>query len=256
MRLDIDYVSDMHLNFYIKNVDLIEGFFNDKVRVQVGSNILVIAGDISEDIDMIRKTLEVLNNYYEKIIYVVGNHEYYIPNMLWYKSSMGESFNYKSINKIYKLFEICNDCGVILLDHNNSNHGIYRYNDFLIAGDTLWYKPKNILDWVYYYPMQSDSMFIMSELSKRDKIIKLHDDSMKWYDELPRVDLMISHIPPLKNSNNGCYYNDIDVYKANTWIYGHDHKERDIINNGVRFVSNPWGYESKDFKIKKLTLEK
>ena len=99
-------------------------------------------------------------------------------------------------------------------------------------------------------------MFIMSELSKRDKIIKLHDDSMKWYDELPRVDLMISHIPPLKNSNNGCYYNDIDVYKANTWIYGHDHKESDIINNGVRFVSNPWGYESKDFKIKKLTLEK
>ena len=57
MRLDIDYVSDMHLNFYIKNVDLIEGFFNDKVRGQVGSNILVIAGDISEDIDMIRKTL-------------------------------------------------------------------------------------------------------------------------------------------------------------------------------------------------------
>ena len=129
MRLDIDYVSDMHLNFYIKNINLIEDFLYDKIKGQVGSNILVIAGDISEDVDMIKKTLEVLNNYYEKIIYVVGNHEYYIPNMLWYKSSMREDFNYRSINKIYKLDEICNDYGVILLDRNSSNHGICNYLD-------------------------------------------------------------------------------------------------------------------------------
>ena len=48
----------------------------------------------------------------------------------------------------------------------------------------------------------------------------------------------------------------VEEYKFPVWIYGHDHKENDITINNTRFVSNPWGYDTKDFKIKSLTLKK
>ena len=52
------------------------------------------------------------------------------------------------------------------------------------------------------------------------------------------------------------HYTEVKEYKSQVWIYGHDHKEEDIIINNTRFVSNPWGYDTKDFKIKTLTLTK
>ena len=70
---------------------------------------------------------------------------------------------------------------------------------------------------------------------------------------------MITHVPPFRNKNNSrgnnsCYYTEVKEYKSPVWIYGHDHKEEDIIINNTRLVSNPWGYDTKDFKIKTLTL--
>ena len=197
-------------------------------------------------------------------IFILGNHEYYIPNIKFiYTDKMAEEYNYNSMNKVYKLNEIFKDSNnIIFLDKTNSTKGIYNYNNFIIAGDTLWYKPNTIIDWIYNYPLQNDSRFILSELSKREKILKLHEDSINWYNNLPNnLDLIMTHIPPIKNKNNNrgnnsCYYTLVEEYKFPVWIYGHDHKENDITINNTRFVSNPWGYDTKDFKIKSLTLKK
>ena len=56
MKLDIDYVSDLHLGFYASKLDkieLIDKLVEEKIKPQVNSNILVIAGDIDEDIDRV-----------------------------------------------------------------------------------------------------------------------------------------------------------------------------------------------------------
>ena len=78
---------------------------------------------------------------------------------------------------------------------------------------------------------------------------------------LYNIDLIITYVPPFRNknnsrSNNSCYYTEVKEYKSPVWIYGHDHKEEDIIINNTRLVSNPWGYNTKEFKIKTLTLTK
>lgn len=98
--------------------------------------------------------------------------------------------------------------------------------------------------------------------TKKEKIQKLHNDSISWYNNLPNnIDLIITHVPPFRNKsnsrgNNSCYYTEVKEYKSPVWIYGHDHKEEDIIINNTRLVSNPWGYDTKEFKIKTLTLTK
>lgn len=102
----------------------------------------------------------------------------------------------------------------------------------------------------------------MSDLNKREKITNMHNESMQWYESLPNnLDLMISHVPPIKNKNNNrgnncCYFNEVKDIKSSNWIYGHDHKSNEVIINDTKFVSNPWGYECKDFRIKTLTLKK
>ena len=267
MKLDIDYVSDLHLGFYASKLDkieLIDKLVEEKIKPQVNSNILVIAGDIDEDIDRVCEFLYACSKYYSKVIFILGNHEYYIPNIKFiYTDKMAEEYNYNSMNKVYRLNEIFKDNNnIIILDKTNNTKGLYIYNTFLLAGDTLWYKPVTLVDKLYNYPMQNDSRFILSELSKKDKIQKLHNDSISWYNNLPNdIDLIITHISPFRNKsnsrgNNSCYYTEVKEYKSPVWIYGHDHKEEDIIINNTRLVSNPWSYDTKEFKIKTLTITK
>ena len=225
MKLNIDYVSDLHLTHYIsknESITKIDKLVQDKISMQVKGDILVVAGDIDEDINRVSELLYSCSKYYKKVIFVLGNHEYYIPVIKYiYTDPMAKEYNYNSMNKVYRLNEIFNN-----------------------------------------YPMQNDSRFILSELPKKEKIKKLHNDSISWYNNLPNnIDLIITHVPPFRNKsnsrgNNSCYYTEVKEYKSPVWIYGHDHKEEDIIINNTRFVSNPWGYDTKEFKIKTLTLTK
>lgn len=260
--LNVDYISDLHLSFYIKSNSngystmSIKEFVEKNIKPKVKGEILVIAGDISEFIESGIMFLEECAKYYAKVFFVAGNHEYYISSIL--NKNMKQEFDYNSLNKIKRICELLKENEkIIFLDRNNYNFGIVDYNGFKIAGDTLWYLPKGILGWTFYYLSSNDSKLILSDLSKRDNIIALHKESLNWYNNLPKdLDILITHTPPTNNKNNSCYYCNVNSIKAPIWIYGHDHIEADFTRNGIRFVSNPWGYETKDFKIKTLTLKK
>lgn len=260
--LNVDYISDLHLSFYIKSdnngysIESIKEFVEKNIKSKVKGEILVIAGDISEFIESSIVFLEECAKYYTKVLFVAGNHEYYISSML--NKNMKQEFNYNSLNKIKRTCELLKENKkIIFLDRNNYNFGIVDYNGFKIAGDTLWYLPQGISGWIFYYLYSNDSRLILSNLSKRDKIMALHKESIKWYNNLPNdLDLIITHTPPVNNKNNSCYYCSVNSFKAPVWIYGHDHIESDFTQSNTRFISNPWGYESKDFKVKTLTLRK
>ena len=265
--LKVDYVSDLHLSFYLKcyekgyNKRDMEIFVEEKIRSQVQGEILVIAGDISEYVESAVSFLEMCSRHYEKVFFVAGNHEYYLSRIM--APEVREEFNGRSFNKIVKIRELDQDSDKIeFLDSSCQNQGIAEYKGFTIAGDTMWYVPKSLKDWFFYYVLSNDSRLIRSERSAKERIEKLNLYSSCWYECLPEnVDLIISHIPPTSNpkskhQNNACYNNDLKNFKSKTWIYGHDHTEADFYKEGTRFVSNPWGYDSKDFKIKTLTLKK
>ena len=111
--------------------------------MQVKGDILVVAGDIDEDINRVSELLYSCSKYYKKVIFILGNHEYYIPVIKYiYIAPMAKEYNYNSMNKVYRLNEIFKDNNdIIILDKTNNTKGLYTYNTFLLAGDTLWYKP-------------------------------------------------------------------------------------------------------------------
>ena len=263
--LTLEETSDI-LSWTLKDTDNIlsvkEGtlfLYPELKRLTKEDNIKDIIQDryndfIKENNNLREEYTTIWNEYNDKYMLEISNYF----NIKWPKE-----YNYNSMNKVYRLNEIFKDNNdIIILDKTNNTKGLYTYNTFLLAGDTLWYKPVTLVDKLYNYPMQNDSRFILSELSKKDKIQKLHNDSISWYNNLPNdIDLIITHVPPFRNKsnsrgNNSCYYTEVKEYKSPVWIYGHDHKEEDIIINNTRLVSNPWGYDTKDFKIKTLTLTK
>lgn len=265
-ELKVDYVSDLHLSFYLKaksygyDETAMEKFIEEKLAHQMKGDVLVIAGDLSEYVESGFRFLELCSKYYDKVFFVAGNHEYYLSSLFFGKDYVNK-FSSNSYNKITKINELSeNNDKIVFLD--NSNGGIAEHEGFVIAGDTLWYMPKSLADWAFYLCCSNDSRLILSHKSKKTKIERLNLFSSVWYDTLPeKVDLLVTHVPPVYHPNkehgkNGCYYTDVDTFKADTWIYGHDHVEADFVQDETRFVSNPWGYDSKDFKIKSLTLTK
>ena len=94
----------------------------DKISMQVKGDILVVAGDIDEDINRVSELLYSCSKYYKKVIFALGNHEYYIPVIKYiYTDHMAKEYNYNSMNKVYRLNEIFKDNkDIIILDKTNN----------------------------------------------------------------------------------------------------------------------------------------
>lgn len=268
-KLCIDYVSDLHLAFYLRatkndgfSKEDIKEFVERNIAPKVKGEILVVAGDLSEYIQSNITFLNECASLYNKVFYVAGNHEYYLS---WIIGSEMKKHYQTSYNKILDIiFGLNGNEKIVFLDSNEPvYHGLYDYNGFSIAGDTLWYYPKTLKDWKFYLLESNDSGLIKSSNEgKIAKIKHMNHGSMKWYNSLPEhVDLIATHVPPLHNPNspkekNGCYYTPVDKIKTSTWIYGHDHVKASFHKDGCRFLSNPWGYKSTTFGIETIEISK
>ena len=62
----------------------------------------------------------------------------------------------------------------------------------------------------------------------------LHQSSIDWYNNLPDdLDLIVTHVPPIRTRRGSCYFYEVDDYKAPVWIFGHDHTIHADIQDGA-----------------------
>ena len=127
----IDYISDLHEDYQelILNKENIKKFLKN---LAPRGEILLIAGDISEDNDRLVLFLSLLLNAsnYRKIFFVLGNHELYGLKYNSYKDKIKELKN--------MLKEHSN---IILLDGD-----IVEYSGIKIGGCMMWYDGSHILN--------------------------------------------------------------------------------------------------------------
>ena len=283
--LDIQYISDIHLEFYSFNK--IAKIAN---KIIPNSKILVLAGDIGKPVSRIKKTQAKINKCYEyflnllstkfdKIFLITGNHEYY--------NNLGVSI--EDINRTIKT--ICENIGksnVIFLNNNYYDYKGYRY-----IGTTLWTEvdenPGKKLNDLARIPNMTPLLYNELHYNSVEFLDKILSETAKMPNPIPCI--IISHHLPLfelidnpNNPNNPTntnmdllqwYASDlnelIDDYAnvtTNTttnattniiklWIYGHTHyKNLQTIKN-IIFAANPIGYpgEIADQKfVKTVTL--
>ena len=274
--MKIDILSDVHFDNYFygkyKKNDIVK-FYTQIIDLNNTGDLLIIAGDIGHDNEQNIKILKILKEYYNHIICVLGNHDYYL---------MG-----KTNKKIFKnSFERVNNMRELI----NSKDGMYCLNGDIIEIDGIkfggcdgWY---NDGYFARQYPEEKfpikstnqmwekctpDSKFIFG-IENFDDIFKIEKEKIeKIYKE---CDVMITHInPSCKNEHiNADFQNkpsnvfftfEGEEYLKNGsmkyWVFGHTHEKLEYTEHGVKCICNPLGYFNESgngqwIKIKSINI--
>lgn len=274
--MKIDILSDVHFDNYFygkyKQDDVVK-FYSQIIDLNNTGDVLIIAGDLGHNNEQNIKMLKILKEYYNYIICVLGNHDYYL---------MG-----KTNKKLFKnSFERVENMRELI----NSKDGIFCLNGNIIeiegikfGGCDGWYNDGFLK--VNYpnekFPVKStnqmwnnctpDAKFIFG-VENFDDIFKVEKEKIEAiYKE---CDVMITHINPSAKKDNinirfqnnpsstfFCFDGEKYLKNGNMkyWIFGHTHEELEYIEHNVQCICNPLGYfnesgNGKWVKIKNIKL--
>ncbi len=280
--LDIDYISDIHADFWITELNPQHkkfkkqlNHFIQNILIPKTSNVLVLAGDQGHHISQDYVVLKELKNYYKHIIIVPGNHDYYLIGRNKSK------FKYQSEDRLEHTIKTCTE-----LDNVHYLIGqVIEIQGFKIGGLGMWhdesyalnYPEKNVYD-EWCNTMNDSKLILNGRLfdygygathSTFDYRKKFKSEKQKLQ-KIKNVDLMITHYGPripnlpekYKNFLTTFYYfdgiKDIERINPQFWIHGHTHGSYSEIYNETEIICNALGYpdELSYNEIKTITLEK
>ena len=253
--MKVKVLSDLHLEFF-KDGDLLldpgEG------------DVLILAGDICDaaafifrcDADLrgaYNRFFESCARGYDKVFYVMGNHEHY-------NGVFGETADI--------LREHLPE-GITLLDNNSA-----LYNGVHFVGATMWsnFKRKdpdsmtaaisNLNDYRYIFKNSKldtiDPEFILNENENTETWLR------QCFPTLRGPIFMISHHCPsfksidpeyVDSDTVGCYASDMeDLIKSTPnllyWVHGHVHSSKSYMIGDCNVICNPRGYREPEYQNK------
>lgn len=245
-----DIVSDIHLshkNIWLPPENHKEG--------------LILAGDIFEfdaQLEMGIRYLKLLSTFYECIIYVPGNHEFYTDNeerpIYFLELIVQERLN----NEVPNVH--------LLLDD------VFVYKHYTFVGSTYYTHishPKSICPNSDFYKIYTDFGFILTFESMNE----LHDEckgklieNLKSIKDDDTLVVVVTHFNPGITSSKTKHRDDeqwiacdskpiFETKLVNKWVYGHTHTYTRYKNEeyNIEFISNPKGYISEKTGFKDNT---
>lgn len=242
--LRIQYVSDLHLEFYEKAVF--------PLLVKPCAKYLALAGDIGVPNTRIWDSFfSYVNDHWEKVFYVTGNHEYYSS-----KNKMNMEVIHEQIRTSLEKYS-----RVTLLDSQNPTCFLPKEN-VAIVGNTLWteipeddapliQRSMNDYNVMYTNNRRVTPVDINSLHFQHRKGLKQQLDFLE-FQKIPTI-VLTHHMPSYKlispkyaNSplNSGFASNCENLMTENVklWIYGHTHNVSNILLNKTMCVVNSRGY--------------
>ncbi len=245
-RMKIQYISDLHLEFY--DLTKIVRFL---MHIPKKADICVLAGDIGYPF---QKTYEVflkgISRKFEHVFLILGNHEFY-----QLKENQGKSVE-EIIAKTKEIMEKNELTNVHFLHNSFYDIGEYRF-----VGSILWshiYDDKyltNDYEQVYEFTIEK-----MNEMHKECKEYIKETLEMSFKEE-KKVIMITHHLPSfqLNHPKYAHYINyhqcfsshsdDLIVEPVKAWIFGHTHAVIDKRIKGIQCVSNPIGYPGQNVDI-------
>ena len=251
-------ISDLHVDFR-ENLQWVNRLSDFEYR----DDVLLIAGDVSHRLDRVSSVFETLNEKFAHLFFVPRNHD------LWVR----EKEVADSIEKFHRLMAVCDDLQVITKPK--------RMDDVWIVPLLSWYQlPECGADSLFMpkegedpsLRMWSDNVFIqwpMDADAVVDYFLDLNTPHVsKQVDGvsvvtlshfLPRRELVFSTVaerqkvrPGARDPHPGFNFSrvagtsllddQIRAWGAHLHVYGHQHRNRDRVLDGVRYVSHCLGY--------------
>ena len=271
----LDIVSDLHIDQWDSSLNIKNpcGKVSDVAFEfqKTNNRILIVAGDISDDIELSVNYLNEVSEHYDKVLFVDGNHEH--VSMFPYLLSTEEIKN-----KIEKL----NNSKIVYLPRTH-----YKLGKTVFIGYNGWWdydnnneeSINNSLDyfdgWIKELSesQENSRKFIKNVTEKSVEQHKLFLEHLNYYEGCEDVDnvIIVTHTVPLEqfalssdgNLDTACQLQSFSKnlvngsYKKLTkWIFGHTHNQFDKVINGVNFIAHPRGrpedFNREDYELKKM----
>lgn len=228
--MKIKILSDLHTEFSPVNI------------IKSDADVLVLAGDIAPGCNH-TDWMKQMCDEYSHVIYVLGNHEYYMHDMV-------------KVENFWREFDCSNyyflQMGTVVIDGKT------------FAGCTLWtdFDRNNPITKYQVIGGMNDYRVIYNDgrVINGDDTYNLHMDHSNWLMSLKNVDVVVTHHAPTWQSVQPQFSGDIlnggfaancdnviETLRPRLWIHGHMH---DYINyyhnldaNNTQIICNPRGYQ-------------
>jgi hypothetical protein len=253
----IQYVSDLHLEFYDKAVQ-----FSNFVRPV--APYLALAGDIGKPgHPQYKRFFDHISPLWKDIFYVTGNHEYYdTPREKWaHKTPTTFQERHKEIQDFVAGYE-----NVHLLDHDNPSVFLPTEN-MAIVGSTLWtHIPEDMRAHAFHgmndynfiaHKYDDDKILpispaIVSEIHEKEKHM-LEAQIGYWFTQNVDVAVITHHMPSFSlispryadNPINICFASNCEklmLPNVKAWFYGHTHNAASGMFGNTFVACNSRGY--------------
>ena len=277
--MNVDIISDLHIDSwnnnykskYITTTKHMPFNFEDWQHQNINTtnedqstdrslNILIIAGDISDDMITSMKYLNDMHLSYDKVLLIDGNHEhaYKFPSLYSNEELIKIVDEYASEELKKKLVFlpekdfIANDTVFIGIN----SWWDYRKED----KDVVEYKQKNyFVRWMAHLTFDDSCNFIVNVVNKAKKHATILRDKIKKYTNHPKIKNIVitTHSVPLgsfcldkyRDTEMNTFLEDIILddsvmdheNKKYYWIFGHTHSLHKDIRHNISFLANPRG---------------
>ena len=270
-NLSIDIVSDLHIDQWDDTIDSkypcgIRSYqpynFNDST-----SDILVIAGDISDNLDMSLKFIDEISSKYKYVLFVDGNHEH----VLRYPKLFTDDEIYEKVKNLNnkKLFYL------------NKDH--FKIGDTVFVGVCGWWDYNSSLDikrnlgyfknWIPEFTKDQSLEFIHNVTEKSKLEAKILQEAIDKYQKDTSINniIVVTHTVPIDeccSEEPGFKEKNVISTQLNTnlrriineknkishWIFGHTHDHHECKHNNIHLICNPRGrpedYNRLTYKLK------
>lgn len=248
--------SDLHVD-YAANLSDLHALSDSHYR----DDALLLAGDVTDDLMLLRETLLALRDKFARMFYVPGNHE------LWDRRRQHDD----AVERFHAVLALAREAGVECAPARLQG----EWGAVWIVPLFSWYRrPDEGASSLYLSkPTErgqqrwADDRFVRwpDALTPADYFLGLNEPSVRAYRGpvitlshfLPRRELMFARpgIPPQPGLHDphpgfnfsrvaGCSLLDEQIRRTGSQlhVYGHQHRNRDVCIDGVRYVSHCMGY--------------
>lgn len=236
--------SDLHTEFQHSLGTTISNYCCNEATKE--SKVCILAGDIGliknhtkANTNHLYNELKKFCDFFDHVIYVHGNHEYYNHSIV----EGTKDFIKRTAKKLPNLHFLNND--IIEIDGQR------------FVGTTLWAEIPDRENYWYYTKEFNCFSYIKDLYQNMDKE---HVSAVHFlHKNLQKGDVLITHFPSTRvivdprfaHADTLWYYTNkyedlVFDRQPKLCISGHTHYSYNNVVNGVRFVSNPFGYFKKE----------
>lgn len=250
--MKVAYISDMHLDFYVQpwaawQRNLVN-FLESLLPIEA-ADVLIVAGDLSHYNTQSALALQFFSERFQQVFYVMGNHDYYLVS-----NNQATYYNKNSVQREMELQEMTKSLPNVKWLHH---YEAAEFGGVLFAGSTNWYGLKLAEEQAFFEERSNDSKLI-----RRFNIKERHEVEMAAYEQLKKVDVIVTHVPPfyvsshLEKRSTACYLNPLPAVKAKHYVFGHCHEQEVYQQQEAMYYMNALGYPDEKLprKIRVFTV--